>query len=51
MYRRLVTEDDKGVREGLDETVCVVDKCEGLTVSIYQMTLYSPTGILILIIA
>ncbi|CBI15496.3 unnamed protein product, partial [Vitis vinifera] len=32
LHRRLVTEDDKGVREGLDETVCVVDKCEGLTI-------------------
>lgn len=33
-YRRLIHDDSRGVGETLNETVCVLDKCEGLTVSI-----------------
>lgn len=33
MSRRLVADDSRGVSEALNETVCVFDKCEGLTVS------------------
>lgn len=32
--RRLIHDDGRGVGEVLNETVCVLDKCEGLTVSI-----------------
>ncbi|KAL5566034.1 hypothetical protein UlMin_029198, partial [Ulmus minor] len=30
--RRMLVDDARGVGEALDETVCVEDKCEGLTV-------------------
>jgi hypothetical protein len=33
LYRRLLLDDSKGVAEALNETVCVLDKCTGLTVS------------------
>lgn len=33
-YRRLLHDDSRGVGEVLNETVCVLEKCEGLTVSI-----------------
>lgn len=33
-FRRLLHDDSRGVGEVLNETVCVLDKCEGLTVSI-----------------
>ncbi|KAL5557535.1 hypothetical protein UlMin_039771 [Ulmus minor] len=32
LHRRLLVDDGRGVGEALDETVCVEDKCEGLTV-------------------
>ncbi|XP_060195923.1 alpha-mannosidase-like isoform X1 [Lycium barbarum] len=32
LHRRLIYDDDRGVGEALDETVCVGDTCEGLTV-------------------
>lgn len=31
--RRLLHDDGRGVDEALNETVCVTDKCAGLTVS------------------
>lgn len=34
IYRRLLHDDSRGVGEVLNETVCVLDRCEGLTVSI-----------------
>jgi hypothetical protein len=35
----LLHDDARGVGEALNETVCVLDKCEGLTVSIpYHLT-------------
>ncbi|RAL41460.1 hypothetical protein DM860_010254 [Cuscuta australis] len=33
LHRRLLHDDGKGVGEALNETVCVADKCAGLTVS------------------
>lgn len=33
-YRRLFHDDSRGVGEVLNETACILDKCEGLTVSI-----------------
>lgn len=33
VYRRLLQDDGRGVAEALNETVCVLDKCEGLSVS------------------
>ncbi|KAH9770255.1 alpha-mannosidase [Citrus sinensis] len=32
LHRRLVADDNRGVSEALNETVCVFDKCEGLTI-------------------
>ncbi|KAJ4728881.1 Alpha-mannosidase [Melia azedarach] len=32
LHRRLIQDDGRGVGEALNETVCVVDKCAGLTV-------------------
>ncbi|KAF7801853.1 alpha-mannosidase [Senna tora] len=32
LHRRLLHDDSRGVGEVLNETVCVVDKCEGLTI-------------------
>jgi hypothetical protein len=31
--RRLLLDDSRGVAEALNETVCVLDQCKGLTVS------------------
>lgn len=39
-YRRLVHDDSRGVAEALNETVCAFDKCAGLTVSPYRMSLF-----------
>lgn len=33
--RRLIHDDVRGVGEVLNETVCLLDRCEGLTVSIH----------------
>lgn len=33
LYRRLLLDDSRGVAEALNETVCVLNKCTGLTVS------------------
>lgn len=33
--RRLLHDDSRGVGEVLNETVCALSKCEGLTVSIF----------------
>ncbi|KDP22539.1 hypothetical protein JCGZ_26370 [Jatropha curcas] len=33
LHRRLVKDDSRGVGEALNETVCVLDKCTGLTVA------------------
>ncbi|CAL0332951.1 unnamed protein product [Lupinus luteus] len=32
LHRRLIHDDARGVGEALNETVCIVDKCEGLTI-------------------
>ncbi|KAK9278049.1 hypothetical protein L1049_027607 [Liquidambar formosana] len=32
LHRRLLRDDDKGIAEALDETVCVLDECTGLTI-------------------
>jgi len=32
IVRRLLHDDARGVGEVLNETVCIADKCEGLTV-------------------
>ncbi|KAM7251764.1 hypothetical protein ACFE04_023647 [Oxalis oulophora] len=32
LHRRLLLDDSRGVAEALNETVCVVDKCKGLTI-------------------
>ncbi|KAJ7971782.1 Alpha-mannosidase [Quillaja saponaria] len=32
LHRRLIHDDSRGVGEVLNETVCVIDKCEGLTI-------------------
>ncbi|KAJ4729552.1 Alpha-mannosidase [Melia azedarach] len=32
LHRRLLLDDSRGVAEALNETVCVLDKCEGLTI-------------------
>ncbi|XP_062151729.1 alpha-mannosidase At3g26720-like isoform X2 [Alnus glutinosa] len=32
LHRRLLHDDSRGVGEALNETVCVLDKCEGLTI-------------------
>lgn len=34
IYRRLIHDDIRGVGEVLNETVCVSEGCDGLTVSI-----------------
>ena len=34
--RRLLSDDDRGVAEALNETVCVHDECKGLTVRRYK---------------
>lgn len=32
-FRRLLRDDSRGVAEALNERVCVLDTCQGLTVS------------------
>ncbi|KAG7984987.1 hypothetical protein I3843_03G001300 [Carya illinoinensis] len=32
LHRRLLHDDSRGVGEALNETICVLDKCEGLTI-------------------
>lgn len=32
LHRRLIVDDSRGVDEALNETVCVLEKCEGLTI-------------------
>jgi len=41
IYRRLLHDDARGVGEVLNETVCVLDRCEGLTVSIYYALIFT----------
>ncbi|XP_019447419.1 PREDICTED: alpha-mannosidase At3g26720-like isoform X8 [Lupinus angustifolius] len=35
LHRRLIHDDARGVGEALNETVCIVDNCEGLTVKYF----------------
>ncbi|KAL2533932.1 Glycosyl hydrolase family 38 protein [Abeliophyllum distichum] len=44
LHRRLIYDDGRGVDEALNETVCVLDKCTGLTVQGKYFIRFDPLG-------
>ncbi|KZV21769.1 alpha-mannosidase [Dorcoceras hygrometricum] len=44
LHRRLLYDDGKGVDEALNETVCILDKCVGLTVQGKYYLRFDPLG-------
>ncbi|KAK6153871.1 hypothetical protein DH2020_013510 [Rehmannia glutinosa] len=44
LHRRLLNDDGRGVDEALNETVCVLDKCSGLTVQGKYYLRFDPLG-------